>query len=105
MRPLEDAVKNESTMVDFSVMMVAVDLEPKQIERTEELSDQQYLGLIFQQDNARPHMACVAINSLTACQTLPWPARLPDLSPIEHVWDTMGRRLHLPGNVDDLVRQ
>ncbi|GFX41476.1 transposable element Tc1 transposase [Trichonephila clavipes] len=29
----------------------------------------------------------------------------PDLSPIEHIWDMMGRRLHLPGNVDDLVRQ
>ncbi|GFX27075.1 transposable element Tc1 transposase [Trichonephila clavipes] len=28
----------------------------------------------------------------------------PDLSPIEHVWDMMGRLLHLPGNVDDLAR-
>jgi len=24
---------------------------------------------------------------------LPWPPRSPDLSPIEHVWDMMGRRL------------
>ncbi|CAH1991414.1 unnamed protein product [Acanthoscelides obtectus] len=24
---------------------------------------------------------------------LPWPQRSPDLSPIEHVWDMMGRRL------------
>ncbi|GFU12938.1 transposable element Tc1 transposase [Trichonephila clavipes] len=37
------------------------------------------------------------MNCLAACQTLP----SPDLSPIEHVWDMMGRRLHLPGNVDD----
>ncbi|GFW56873.1 transposable element Tc1 transposase [Trichonephila clavipes] len=29
----------------------------------------------------------------------------PDPSPIEHVWNMMGRRLHLPGNVDDLARQ
>ncbi|GFU32080.1 transposable element Tcb1 transposase [Trichonephila clavipes] len=29
----------------------------------------------------------------------------PDLSPIEHVWDMMGRQLHLPRNVDDLARQ
>ncbi|GFV69237.1 transposable element Tcb1 transposase [Trichonephila clavipes] len=29
----------------------------------------------------------------------------PDPSPIETVWDMMGRRLHLPGNVDDLSRQ
>jgi len=32
-------------------------------------------GLVFQQDNARPHMARVAMNCLQACQTLPWPAR------------------------------
>ncbi|KFM74957.1 Transposable element Tcb1 transposase, partial [Stegodyphus mimosarum] len=62
-------------------------------------------GLIFQQYNARPHTARVAMNCLTACQTLPWPARSPALSPIEHVWDMIGRRLHLPGNVDDLTRQ
>ena len=24
---------------------------------------------------------------------LPWPARSPDMSPIEHVWDMVGRRL------------
>ncbi|GFX36463.1 transposable element Tc1 transposase [Trichonephila clavipes] len=34
MRPLEDAVKNGRTMPYFSVMMVAVDLGPQQIERT-----------------------------------------------------------------------
>ncbi|GFW05445.1 transposable element Tc1 transposase [Trichonephila clavipes] len=27
------------------------------------------------------------------------------LSPFEHVWDMMGRRLHLPENIDDLARQ
>ncbi|GFW47199.1 hypothetical protein TNCV_56521 [Trichonephila clavipes] len=32
-------------------------------------------------------------------------ASLPDLSPIEHVWDMMGKRLHLPGIVDDLALQ
>ncbi|GBM06668.1 hypothetical protein AVEN_190884-1 [Araneus ventricosus] len=25
---------------------------------------------------------------------LPWPARSPDLSPIEHAWDIIGRQLH-----------
>ncbi|GFW00060.1 transposable element Tc1 transposase [Trichonephila clavipes] len=63
----------------------------------------QYPCFIFQQDNARQHKARVAMNCLTACQTLPWPATSPDLSAIEHVWDTMGRLLHLPGNVDDLA--
>ncbi|KFM57660.1 hypothetical protein X975_14705, partial [Stegodyphus mimosarum] len=35
----------------------------------------QYNGLIFQQDNVIPHTAHVAMNCLTACQTLPWPGR------------------------------
>ncbi|GFX91893.1 transposable element Tcb1 transposase [Trichonephila clavipes] len=29
----------------------------------------------------------------TACQTLPCSARSPDLSPIEHVWDMMERKI------------
>ncbi|GFV30730.1 transposable element Tc1 transposase [Trichonephila clavipes] len=63
----------------------------------------QFHGLIFQQDNARPHTTRVAMNYLTAYQTLLWLARSPDPSPIENVWDMMGRRLHFPGNVDDMV--
>ncbi|GFX59905.1 transposable element Tcb1 transposase [Trichonephila clavipes] len=41
----------------------------------------------FSEDMARPHAARarVAMNYLAACQTLPWPARWPDLSSIEHV--------------------
>ncbi|GFW51781.1 transposable element Tc1 transposase [Trichonephila clavipes] len=42
-------------------------------------------SLIFQKDNVRPHTVRVAMNCLTACQTLPWSARSPDLSPVEHV--------------------
>ncbi|GFY13807.1 transposable element Tc1 transposase [Trichonephila clavipes] len=57
----------------------------------------------FSEDKARPHVARVAINCLTACQTLPWQPRSTDLSSIEHVWDMMGRRQHPPGNVDDLA--
>ncbi|GFV37868.1 transposable element Tc1 transposase [Trichonephila clavipes] len=64
-----------------------------------------YSGLIFHQDNAKPHTTRVAMYSLTAYQTLPWPARSADPSPIEHVWDMMGRLPYLPGNVDDLARQ
>ncbi|GFY03132.1 hypothetical protein TNCV_981371 [Trichonephila clavipes] len=37
------------------------------------------------QDNARPDTTCVVMNCLTACQTLPWPARSPDLSSVVHV--------------------
>ncbi|GFX73020.1 transposable element Tc1 transposase [Trichonephila clavipes] len=42
-------------------------------------------GAIFQKDNARPHTARVAQDFLRHFQTLPWPARSPDLSPVEHV--------------------
>ncbi|CAH1994372.1 unnamed protein product [Acanthoscelides obtectus] len=49
----------------------------------------------FQQDNARPHVARVTIDVFQHKDVtlLPWPPRSPDLSPIEHVWDMMGRRL------------
>ncbi|GFV41471.1 transposable element Tcb1 transposase [Trichonephila clavipes] len=36
-------------------------------------------GAIFHQDNARPHTARVAQDFLRHFQTLPWPARSPDL--------------------------
>ncbi|GFV67149.1 transposable element Tcb2 transposase [Trichonephila clavipes] len=39
-------------------------------------------GAIFQQDNARPHTARVAQDFLRHFQTLPWPSRSPDLSPV-----------------------
>ncbi|GFX53118.1 transposable element Tc1 transposase [Trichonephila clavipes] len=42
-------------------------------------------GAIFQQDNAHPHTARVAQDFLRHFQTLLWPARSPDLSPVEHV--------------------
>ncbi|GFW02313.1 uncharacterized protein TNCV_1732281 [Trichonephila clavipes] len=41
----------------------------------------------------------------SACQTLPWAARALYFSQVEHVWDTMERRLYLPGNADNLARQ
>ena len=47
----------------------------------------------FQQDNARPHTAAVTQRALHNVDVLPWPARSPDLSPIEHVWDIIGRQL------------
>ncbi|GFS66508.1 hypothetical protein TNCV_3857211 [Trichonephila clavipes] len=40
----------------------------------------QYPELNFQQGNARPHTSRAAMNCLTACQALPWAARLQDLS-------------------------
>ncbi|GFU96847.1 HTH_Tnp_Tc3_2 domain-containing protein [Trichonephila clavipes] len=43
-------------------------------------------GAIYQQDNARPHTARLSQQCLQGYHFLPWPARSPDLSPIEHVW-------------------
>ena len=52
-------------------------------------------NLIFQQDNARPHTACISTDFINNqnIRKLPWPARSPDLSPIEHVWDILGRNI------------
>ena len=52
-------------------------------------------NLIFQDDNVRPHRSATVISTATrlGLETLDWPARSPDLSPIEHVWDELGRRV------------
>ncbi|GFX17885.1 transposable element Tcb2 transposase [Trichonephila clavipes] len=59
-------------------------------------------GAIFQQDNARPHTARVAQYFLRHFQTLPWPARSPCLSPVEHVWDQLKRLMASSHSVHDL---
>ncbi|GFW54625.1 transposable element Tcb2 transposase [Trichonephila clavipes] len=60
-----------------------------------------FSGAIFQQDNARPHTA-IAQDFLHHFQTLPWAARSPDLSPVEHVWDQLKREMPSCHSVHDL---
>ncbi|GFV88013.1 transposable element Tcb2 transposase [Trichonephila clavipes] len=60
------------------------------------------LGAIFQQDNARPHTARVVQDFLRHFQTLPWPARSPDLSPVKHVWDELKRQMPSCHSLHDL---
>ncbi|GFX29048.1 transposable element Tcb1 transposase [Trichonephila clavipes] len=59
-------------------------------------------GAIFQQDNARPHTARVSRDCLRTVTALPWPARYPDLSPIQHIWNHLGRRVGHPTSLNEL---
>ncbi|GFU24511.1 DDE_3 domain-containing protein [Trichonephila clavipes] len=59
-------------------------------------------GVIFEQDNARLHTARVSQDFLRLFQTLPWLARSPVLSPVEHVWDQLKRQMPSCHSVHDL---
>ncbi|GFV88247.1 transposable element Tcb1 transposase [Trichonephila clavipes] len=50
---------------------------------------------IFQEDNARPHVACIVQRFFVNHQIelLLWPARSLDVSPIENIWPMVAQRL------------
>ncbi len=50
---------------------------------------------LFQQDNARIHTSRESIRWLRskAIDVITWPAKSPDLSPIEHIWPVLKRKL------------
>ncbi|GFV42875.1 transposable element Tcb2 transposase [Trichonephila clavipes] len=60
-------------------------------------------------DKAQPHRTLAAVEELLESEyisRMDWAAYSPDLNPIEHVWDTLGRRiaarLHYPENTQQL---
>ena len=55
-------------------------------------------------DNARPHVAriCRQFLNRNNVNVLPWPAVSPDMNPIEHIWDYLGRKFRARVNVHNL---
>uniref|UniRef100_A0A8C9Z3S1 Tc1-like transposase DDE domain-containing protein n=1 Tax=Sander lucioperca TaxID=283035 RepID=A0A8C9Z3S1_SANLU len=64
---------------------------------------------MLQHDNARPHVARICTQFLEAenIPVLAWPAYSPDMSPTEHVWDALHRRIRPrvpgPANIQQLL--
>ena len=55
----------------------------------------QQRNLILQQNNARPHVARVCQDFLANNNIAPlaWPPYSPDLTPIDHMWDELDKRV------------
>ncbi|GFV40922.1 transposable element Tc3 transposase [Trichonephila clavipes] len=65
---------------------------------------------LFMDDNARSYRANIVdeCHQLKDITRMDWPAYLPNLNPIEHVWDMLGRRIaarQLPPTCLPLLRR
>ena len=65
------------------------------------------LEIIFQQDNASVHASASTRQWLldSSIETLPWPAKSPDLSPIENVWAMLVRDVYGNGKQYNTVSE
>ena len=61
----------------------------------------------LQDDNARPHRANAVRQFLEAegVEQLEWPACSPDMNPIEHAWDVIGRAINERDNAPETLQE
>ena len=62
---------------------------------------------VYMDENARPHRsrAVTAYLQSEAVTSVPWPAMSPDLNPIDHIWDMLGRRIQAQEPPVQTIRQ
>ena len=65
---------------------------------------QRHEPAILMHNNARHDVARISrqFPNRNNVNVLPWPAVSPDMNPIEHIWDYLGRKVRARGNVHNL---